>query len=330
MDIKELRKINNLTQDEFAQKLFVTRQAVSRWENGETIPSIDTLKLISNIFGISINTLVDIPMEQDNGNSEINADRFLGYAKLYENSRPVIPETAIEIMLNYLDKQPEIIVDLGCGTGLSTYAWLGKCKNIIGIEPSEDMIKIAKSKSGNIRFIKAYAHETGLPDNMADIVVCSQSFHWMNPQDTLHEVNRILCDNGIFVTIDCDWPPVCNLKLEMAYNKLLNKVHAIERDNSDISGTFNRWSKDKHLQNIWDCSYFSYAREIVFHSMEKCDADRFIGIALSQGGLQTILKIQPNLIKDDIIEFQDTVRNSYGDNKYGILFCYRMRIGIKN
>jgi transcriptional regulator with XRE-family HTH domain len=42
--LAELRQKNGLTQDQMADKLFVTRQAVSRWENGETTPSIDTLK----------------------------------------------------------------------------------------------------------------------------------------------------------------------------------------------------------------------------------------------------------------------------------------------
>ena len=45
--ILKLRKHLNLSQNEFAEKLSVTRQAVSRWENGETVPNIDTLKLIA-------------------------------------------------------------------------------------------------------------------------------------------------------------------------------------------------------------------------------------------------------------------------------------------
>lgn len=43
--ILELRKSLNFSQDEFAEKLMVTRQAVSRWENGDTIPNSDTLKI---------------------------------------------------------------------------------------------------------------------------------------------------------------------------------------------------------------------------------------------------------------------------------------------
>lgn len=54
----ELRKKHNLTQDEMAEKVMVTRQAVSRWENGETVPNADTLKIISRFFGVSINKLL--------------------------------------------------------------------------------------------------------------------------------------------------------------------------------------------------------------------------------------------------------------------------------
>ena len=61
--IRELRTKNGLSQDELAEKVFVTRQAVSRWENGETTPSIDTLKLLSKLFDVSINTLLGSPRE---------------------------------------------------------------------------------------------------------------------------------------------------------------------------------------------------------------------------------------------------------------------------
>jgi len=60
---KELRKKQGLTQEEMAQKLSVTRQAVSRWETGETVPSIDTLSLMSRSFGVSINSLLGQPRE---------------------------------------------------------------------------------------------------------------------------------------------------------------------------------------------------------------------------------------------------------------------------
>ena len=59
--IYELRTKNGLSQDELAEKVFVTRQAVSRWENGETVPNTETLKRLSDLFCVSINTLLGSP-----------------------------------------------------------------------------------------------------------------------------------------------------------------------------------------------------------------------------------------------------------------------------
>ena len=59
--IAKLRAEKELSQEELAQKVFVTRQAVSRWENGETVPNTETLKLLSKLFDVSINTLLGAP-----------------------------------------------------------------------------------------------------------------------------------------------------------------------------------------------------------------------------------------------------------------------------
>lgn len=61
--IYDLRKKKGLSQDELATKMMVTRQAVSRWETGETIPNIDTLQLLSKEFDVSINTLLGAPRQ---------------------------------------------------------------------------------------------------------------------------------------------------------------------------------------------------------------------------------------------------------------------------
>lgn len=61
--IRELRIKNGLSQDELAEKLFVTRQAVSRWETEETTPNVETLKQLSKLFNVSINTLIGSPRQ---------------------------------------------------------------------------------------------------------------------------------------------------------------------------------------------------------------------------------------------------------------------------
>lgn len=59
----KLRTKNGMSQDALAEKVFVTRQAVSRWENGETVPNTETLKLLSELFDVSINTLLGSPRQ---------------------------------------------------------------------------------------------------------------------------------------------------------------------------------------------------------------------------------------------------------------------------
>ena len=133
----------------------------------------------------------------------------------------------------------------------------------------------------------------------------------------------------MFATIDCDWPPVCNWVAEKEYSELSRKVSDIENGDIKIKNTFKRWDKNKHLMHIEHSGYFRYCREIVFANQENCDAERFCAISFSQGGLQTILKTQPEQIKGAVSTFEKNIKNIWGDQKVPIIFCYRMRIGIK-
>lgn len=74
--IQELRNKNKLTQEQFAEKLYVSRTAVSKWESGKGYPSIDSLKYISKIFNVSIDELlsneeiIDIAKNENTSNIE--------------------------------------------------------------------------------------------------------------------------------------------------------------------------------------------------------------------------------------------------------------------
>lgn len=61
--LKQLRENSGLTQEQLARRLMVTRQAVSRWENGETQPNTDTLRILSKESNVSINTLLGAPRQ---------------------------------------------------------------------------------------------------------------------------------------------------------------------------------------------------------------------------------------------------------------------------
>lgn len=63
--LKNHRKLLNLTQDDVAQKIGVSPQAVSKWENGECLPDCYNLKLLGNIYGVSLDILLDTEKSDD-------------------------------------------------------------------------------------------------------------------------------------------------------------------------------------------------------------------------------------------------------------------------
>jgi len=259
-----------------------------------------------------------------------NADRFTGFAGLYDAARPAMPLFPVEIITAYLGKRPGLVVDMGCGTGLSTLVWKGRCAKAVGIDPNDDMLEAAaKKRVDGITFKKGCSHDTGLADASADAVVCSQSFHWMEPAATLAETARILRSGGVFAAVDCDWPPVCGWRAEKAFIELIARAEETERSDASLRGRFVKWDKEKHLTNIINSGYFRFAREIVFSNAESCDAERFVGLALSQGSIQSIIKLRPGALASYIDAFRETVFSEFGRLKRPVHFCYRMRIAVK-
>lgn len=264
------------------------------------------------------------PMEQK------NADRFTGFAAAYDQARPAMPFYPVKIITGYLGRQPGTVVDLGSGTGLSAMVWKKNCTQVIGIEPSEDMLRIAKQKEcEGVTFRQGFGNNTGLPDGCADAVICSQSFHWMEPFSTLKEVNRLLGPGGVFATVDCDWPPVAPWQAEQAYSRLYETVKQLEGELNDVKNTFVRFDKKNHLANLQKSGYFGYCREILFAHTEPCTAGRLVNLMLSQGSLQTILRRHPGLLQEQLARFQRIINSAVPKGSFPIDFCYRMRVGVK-
>ena len=75
--LKKLRTDNNLTQDELAEKIMVTRTAISKWETNRGYPSIDSLKELSKLFDISIDELIQDSDVENKRQLEIAKNRKL-------------------------------------------------------------------------------------------------------------------------------------------------------------------------------------------------------------------------------------------------------------
>jgi ubiquinone/menaquinone biosynthesis C-methylase UbiE len=261
-------------------------------------------------------------------------ERFTGFSRLYDQNRPQPPEILIDLVLDLLKKKKaRLVIDLGSGTGLSTFIWSPRARQVIGIEPNVDMrwVAIKNAKAGgydNVSFKCADSYHVPISRQSADIVVCSQSFHWMEPKATLKEVNRVLKPGGIFLTCDCDWPPTIDYMAEQAYRLLSKKIAALEAGLGQ-AGRVPRWDKSRHLENIRQSGYFRYTKEILLHKKDQGHAARFIDLALSQGSIQTLLKSGVSPKKMGLTDFISAVNKSIGRKKLPMYFSYRIRIGIK-
>jgi len=121
---------------------------------------INYRRLLTKIIGSNYNLNIKAM-----GSLELNADRFGGFAGIYDSARLTCPEKVKELILKYLGRKLSIVVDLECGKGLSTRIWSDVISKVIGIEPSTDMINIAKEESNylkNLEFISAFSDNTGL------------------------------------------------------------------------------------------------------------------------------------------------------------------------
>lgn len=260
-----------------------------------------------------------------------NIKRFSGFAGLYDKYRPEPPDV-LSLMLIQLAQTtfPKRVVDLGCGTGLSTRYWADRAHEVIGIEPSADMRHQAEAQTqaSNIIYREGFSHQTGLPDNCASIVTCSQALHWMEPQSTFQEAKRILISGGVFAAYDYDWPPTVGAwKTEVAYVKCMKKVREYERA-LPSTPSLRQWKKDEHLDRMQASDCFRYTKEIVVHHIDKGNAERLIGLMLSQGSVMTLLKngISEKMIGID--RFRKKAQQELGIEERAWFWSSRVRLGV--
>ena len=247
----------------------------------------------------------------------VNANRFEGKANVsvYDTFRPKTPPDLITLIVQYLKRRPHHVIDIGCGSGLSTMGWLDQADRITCVEPSVDMLSAAKDRLNKsdktVDFISAFAHNILLPGDCADVITVSQAFHWMNPEPTIKEVQRLLKPGGLFVVYDCMWPPSCGVVLENAFIDLFDGILKISKQQPKPLMHF--WSKADHKSNIEKFGDFNFIKEVGFHQMKKGNADYFIGLAESQGGLQALRKLG---MSDEIIgwdAFREVVNSEIGE-----------------
>jgi SAM-dependent methyltransferase len=262
-----------------------------------------------------------------------NSAIWSGRAAAYDAYRPEPPMVILDIFTQLIQQpQPQLVVDLGSGTGLSTLIWAGCAMQVIGIEPNDDMRqqaekKLAQSGLSNVRFQAVLSYQTGLPADCADIVTCSQSLHWMEPEPTFAEIGRILRPGGLFAAYDYDWPPTVNWEAEIAFRELMARVDKVSRERGIGAGA-KSWPKHEHLAHMRASGRFRYIKEVLVHHVEMGNADRFIGLALTNYA-RNLLQRGLGEEEVDVESFKSAVRNVLSIEPVPFYLSYRVRLGVK-
>jgi SAM-dependent methyltransferase len=245
----------------------------------------------------------------------------------YDANRPSPPAAVLDVLsLEAQVERPRLVVDLGSGTGLSTRVWADRADEVVGVEASAEMCNQAEraTSAPNVRYVHGYAQETGLTNGVADIVTCSQSFHWMEAEPTLAEVARILRPGGVFAAYDYDWPPVCNWEVERAFSELVRRVGKARGIPAKL-----RYDKSGHLERIEASAHFRFAREVVLHSRERGGAQRIVGMALSLGPLVVLLEGGMTEEELGLAQLRDAATRVFADREVEFLIGYRVRLAVK-
>lgn len=260
-----------------------------------------------------------------------NIARFTGFAAAYDEFRPAPPAVLAELLTALARvTRPALVVDLGCGTGLSTRYWADKADRVIGIEPTESMHAqaTAVTAQSNVSYREGFSHDNGLPDACADIVTCSQALHWMDPLPTFQEVRRILRPGGVFAAYDYDWPPATGFwEVDAAFESCQQRGRALEKRLGVSEGVL-QWSKEAHLARMRESGAFRHTREVVAHHHEPGNAERLVGVLCSQGWVRSLLKAGISETDIGINEVREVAGRLLGSEPRSWHWSSRIRLGI--
>ena len=253
-----------------------------------------------------------------------------GFADHYDAFRPKPPSVLLDALERYAGgPRLSCVVDLGSGTGLSTRAWAERADNVVGVEPNAAMRTAAERRTPheNVRYVDAFAGDTGLPAGGADLVTCSQSFHWMEPEPTLAEAARILRAGGVFAAYDYDYPPFVHPEVDAVYAEHLVR-RARLRDEHRVEAGWTRMPKMGHLERIRESGHFRYARELVLHDELEAGAEELLGFAHSLGLVPELRGLGATDEDLGLAALEQAVRRVVGDLRVAVLFGYRVRLGV--
>ena len=192
--------------------------------------------------------------------------RFSAVADVYARYRPSYPADLVDWTLHTAGvAPPATVADIGCGTGIATRLFAERGLDVVGIDPSEEMLAKARS-AGGARYARGEATGTGLGDRSVDLVIAAQAFHWFDLPATLQEIDRILRPGRWSAAF---W------NIRALRGVFMEEYDALLRQWSQEYAVVE--SHEKTKERIKIAPGVTDAREAVFPSGQSLDLDGFLG-----------------------------------------------------
>lgn len=260
-----------------------------------------------------------------------NVDRFTGFADLYDRHRAA-PPTALAPLITQFGgmARPRLVVDLGSGTGLSTRYWADRAERVVGVEPTPDMRRQAEiaTQATNIAYREGLSHHTGLAERCAQVVVCMQALHWMDPAGTFAEAARILEPGGVFAACDYDWPPLSgSWEVDAQFERCVATARRLEKELKADAGV-KQWDKAGHFSRMQASGRFRYLKDTAIHHQDEGNAERLIGLFLSQGYVMALLRAGVSEHELGLPELRALAEKLIGEKPRPFFWSARVRLGL--
>ena len=118
-NLVRLRKLNRMTQEDVAEKVGVTRQAIAKWESGETVPDLDKCRLLADVFGVSLDDLANYKAEENLGlDLPPKGKHLFGIVTVGDKGQIVIPAKARKLFDISAGDQLVVLGDEGQGLAI--------------------------------------------------------------------------------------------------------------------------------------------------------------------------------------------------------------------